>query len=189
MRVDYGSLIVDQLDFYWNVHLWPRLDGLTDREYRWEPVPGCRSVRAAPDGRWFLDETTPEPSPPPATTIAWRMIHIAHCMARRTNTFFAGDPDDDADIFAPGRLPPEIPGTAADSLDLLEREYWAWQGAVRGLDTRALEAPLGPRGAFFSDEPMIALVVHVNREVMHHGGEIGVLRDLYRAGLGGPTGG
>jgi hypothetical protein len=26
---------------------------------------------------------------------------------------------------------------------------------------------------------MAALVVHVNREVMHHGGEIGVLRDLY----------
>jgi hypothetical protein len=30
---------------------------------------------------------------------------------------------------------------------------------------------------------MAALIVHINREVMHHGGEIGVLRDLYRAGL------
>ena len=28
---------------------------------------------------------------------------------------------------------------------------------------------------------MAALIVHVNREVMHHGGEIGALRDLYRA--------
>jgi hypothetical protein len=28
---------------------------------------------------------------------------------------------------------------------------------------------------------MAALIVHVNREVMHRGGEIGVLRDLYRA--------
>jgi hypothetical protein len=28
---------------------------------------------------------------------------------------------------------------------------------------------------------MAALIVHINREVMHHGGEIGVLRDLYRA--------
>jgi hypothetical protein len=27
---------------------------------------------------------------------------------------------------------------------------------------------------------MAALIVHINREVMHHGGEIGVLRDLYR---------
>jgi hypothetical protein len=28
---------------------------------------------------------------------------------------------------------------------------------------------------------MAALVLHLNRETMHHGGEIGVLRDLYRA--------
>jgi hypothetical protein len=28
---------------------------------------------------------------------------------------------------------------------------------------------------------MAALVLHINREVMHHGGEIGLLRDLYRA--------
>jgi hypothetical protein len=27
---------------------------------------------------------------------------------------------------------------------------------------------------------MAALITHVNREVMHHSGEIGVLRDLYR---------
>jgi hypothetical protein len=29
---------------------------------------------------------------------------------------------------------------------------------------------------------MAALVLHVSRETMHHGGEIGVLRDLHRAG-------
>jgi hypothetical protein len=26
---------------------------------------------------------------------------------------------------------------------------------------------------------MAALIVHINREVMHHGGEIGLMRDLY----------
>lgn len=30
---------------------------------------------------------------------------------------------------------------------------------------------------------MAALIVHISREAMHHGGEIGVLRDLYRAGV------
>jgi len=25
--------------------------------------------------------------------------------------------------------------------------------------------------------------VHISREAMHHGGEIGALRDLYRAGI------
>jgi hypothetical protein len=30
---------------------------------------------------------------------------------------------------------------------------------------------------------MAGLIVHINREVMHHGGEICLLRDLYRAAL------
>jgi hypothetical protein len=30
--------------------LWPRLDGLTDDEYFWEPVAGSWSVRRADDG-------------------------------------------------------------------------------------------------------------------------------------------
>jgi hypothetical protein len=31
---------------------------------------------------------------------------------------------------------------------------------------------------------MVALIVHINREVMHHGGEICLLRDLYRGQRG-----
>jgi len=45
-----------------------------------------------------------------------------------------------------------------------------------------LERPLGPKGGAYADDSMLALVAHVNREVMHHGGEICLLRDLYRAG-------
>ena len=37
----------DQLDFHWQHRLRPRLEGLTDDEYLWEPVPGCWSIRAA----------------------------------------------------------------------------------------------------------------------------------------------
>ena len=37
------ALAVDQLDFYWNVHFWPRIEGLTDDEYFWEPVDGTWS--------------------------------------------------------------------------------------------------------------------------------------------------
>ncbi|MDV7268912.1 DinB family protein, partial [Rhodococcus oxybenzonivorans] len=31
----------------------------------------------------------------------------------------------------------------------------------------------------FADRSMAALVLHVNREVIHHGAEIALLRDLY----------
>src|ERR687898_593252 len=88
--MEWGRQLVGQMEFYWDVHLRPRLDGLTDDEYAWRP------------------------------------------------------------------------------------------DAIAALDDDAMSRPLGPRGEFFADEPMSALVLHVNRELMHHGGEIGLLRDLYR---------
>jgi hypothetical protein len=39
--------------------------------------------------------------------------------------------------------------------------------------------PLGPIGGPFAEDSVAALALHVSRETMHHGGEIGVLRDPY----------
>ena len=77
--------------------------------------------------------------------------------------------------------PAKLPGTAAGALRLLDLSYERWHGGLAALGRDGWERPLGPRGAWFADEPRAALVVHVNREVMHHGGEICLLRDLYRA--------
>src|SRR5262249_21970548 len=49
MGLEWNKLIVDQLEFYWDVHLRPRLDGLTDDEYFWEPVADAWNVRRAED--------------------------------------------------------------------------------------------------------------------------------------------
>jgi len=71
---------------------------------------------------------------------------------------------------------------AVDQLGfLLESSYHRWRDGLLSLDEKAFLEPLGPRGAFFADQPMAALALHLNREAMHHGGEIGLLRDLYRA--------
>ena len=47
---DLVSQLADQLDFHWTTLLRPRLDGLTDDEYFWCPVPNCwtagRAVQA-----------------------------------------------------------------------------------------------------------------------------------------------
>jgi hypothetical protein len=186
------ALAVDQLDFYWNVHLWPRLKGLTDDEYFWEPVDGTWSVRPNADGVLVFDgvDVPAEPDPPPVTTIAWRLVHIAvGVFHARASTFFGdGSVPDDADMFDPRHRPAELPGTAADALALLERSYRWWLDGVLSLDEEALARPLGPRGAFFADSPMASLVLHLNRETMHHGGEIGLLRDLYRATGAGSRG-
>ena len=180
VTVDWGSLVVAQLEFYWDVHLRPRLDGLTDEEYLWEPVDGCWTVR--PDGRggFTYDGYKQSPKPAPFTTIAWRIVHTATAMSTRTSTFFANDDSDD-DMFAVRHFPTTIPGTAADGVRFLEECYRDWHDNIAALDEEGMSRPLGPKGGFFADDPMAALIVHINREVMHHGGEIGVLRDLYRA--------
>ncbi|MET7397393.1 DinB family protein [Dactylosporangium sp. NPDC005572] len=181
-ELDWGRLLVGQLEFYWDMHLLPRLKGLTDEEYHWEPVPGGWGVRAGADGRFRADGPATQADPPPVTTIAWRMMHIAvGCFAIRSSAFFGdGSVPDDADMFDPRHEPPDLPATAAGGVEFLEDAYRQWRGHISALDEIAVRTPLGPKGAYFSDEPMAALILHINRETMHHGGEIGVLRDLYR---------
>lgn len=178
----WGDLLIGQLAFYWDAHLRPRLDGLTDEEYFWEPVPGCLTIRPDADGNYRADGDAPT-GPQPVTTIAWRMMHIAvGCFVTRSSTFFGdGSVGDDADMFDPRHVPADLPHTAAEGIAFLDDSYRAWHGHVSALGDAALQAPLGPKGAYFSDEPMAALIVHVNRETMHHGGEIGLLRDLFAA--------
>ena len=50
---------------------------------------------------------------------------------------------------------------------------------MRGLDAEALARPCGPAEGPFAEYPMATLVLHINREVIHHGAEISLLRDLY----------
>jgi hypothetical protein len=190
----WGSLLVEYLEFYWDYILWPRLQGLTDAEYLWEPVPDCWSVRQQADGTYQLDGDGDEPDPPPVTTIAWRMMHLgAGCLYNRANAFFGdGGAPADADMFDARFLPASLPATAGEAVEFMAEAYRRWHDGIATLDEEALRRPLGPRGAFFAKEPMAGLVLHISREVMHHGGEIGALRDLYRAGAGaaaGPAGG
>jgi DinB superfamily len=183
VKVDWGAVLVGQLEFYWAAHLRPRLQGLTDEEYLWEPVGGCWSLRRGQDGTYILDGHWPEPSPPPITTIAWRLIHIGvGCFATRTSAFFGdGSVPDDATMFDPRHAPADLPYTAAQAVTFLDTTYQQWHNAIAMLDEAALSKPLGPKGAQFANHPMAELIAHINREVMHHGGEIGLLRDLYRA--------
>ncbi|PRY29468.1 DinB family protein [Pseudosporangium ferrugineum] len=181
--MDWVRALTTQLDFYWETSLRPRLEGLTDEEFFWEPVEGCWSLRPGPDGDYRLDGAEPEPSPPPVTTIAWRILHIAvGVFHTRASTFFGdGRVPADATMFDPRHWPASLPGTAAGAVELLESSYRWWRDGVAGLDEEGLLRPLGPRGVFFAEEPMAMLVLHLNRETFHHGGEIGTLRDLYRA--------
>ena len=51
--------------------------------------------------------------------------------------------------------------------------------AERGLDAAALARPIGPKEGPWAEYSMAELILHINREVIHHGAEIACIRDLY----------
>ena len=57
--------------------------------------------------------------------------------------------------------------------------YRTWNDGVHGLSDADLAKPCGPAEGPYADESMTTLVLHINREVIHHGAEIALLRDLY----------
>lgn len=181
MDVNWNNELVEQTDWYWRNQLRPRLDGLSDDEYFWEPVDGSWSVRprgtsTAPitggSGDFTVDFAVPEPDPPPVTTISWRLAHvIVGVLGMRVAGHFGG-PEMDYGSFA-------YAGTAAEALSQLDEAYAAWVKGVRGLGADGLARPCGPAEGEYADYPMATLVLHINRELIHHGAEIAVLRDLY----------
>ncbi len=185
MNMDWNKELADQLDWQWQNHFRPRLDGLSDEEYFWEPVPGCWSIRprsaAAPvpdqdrygTGEFVIEYSFPEPAPPPVTTIAWRLAHvIVGCLGMRNASHFDGPAMDWRNF--------DYAGTAAQALDQLDAGYEAWIKGVRGLGEAGLAEPCGPAEGPFAEYSMAALVLHINRECLHHGAELTLLRDLYR---------
>ena len=181
--IDWTAQLLDQLEWHWNGQLRPRLDGLTDDEYLWEPAQPAWNVRPRDPARgaeqpgtgpFTVDFAFPEPDPPPVTTIAWRLAHIiVGVLDMRVASHFGGLPVDYQNF--------GYAGTAAEALAQLDDAYTAWTAGVRGLGEAGLAAPCGPAEGPYAEYPLAALVLHINREVIHHGAEIALLRDLYRA--------
>jgi uncharacterized damage-inducible protein DinB len=182
-EADWNAELAEQLDWHWQNQLRPRLDGLTDDEYFWEPVPGCWSIRpraevdpaiARGSGAFALEYTWPPPEAAPVTTIAWRLGHIiTGCLGQRSNFHF-GAPAADPKTF-------HYAGTAAQALAQLDEVYASWISGVHALGLDGLSTPCGPAEGPYAEYPLSSLIQHINREVIHHGAEIALLRDLYRA--------
>jgi len=188
--VDWSYELVDQLAMHWEHQLRPRLDGLTDAEYRWEPVPGCWNLRpraeattamAAGVGELVLDFERPEPVPAPVTTIAWRLGHLLVGVLGMRNANHFGGPAVD---YTSARWP----ATATEGLTAVDEAYGVWTEGVRSLGDDRLADPIGPAEGPWQDRSYATLVLHISREMIHHGAEIALLRDLYRATGGAPLG-
>src|ERR1700677_2364049 len=116
-----------------------RLDGLTDTEYFWEPVPNCWTIRRAGPDKYQADDSD-SAGIPPFTTIAWRLWHLVECYGGIRNPQWLGIERQPAGF---ERYDP-APATAAEAITVLERAHAFWQGLLHELPADSWSEPLGP---------------------------------------------
>jgi hypothetical protein len=147
-----------------------RVESLTDPEFFWEPVPGCWTVHPTEKGQWICDYADPAPEPPPFTTIAWRVVHIATCKIMYHEY-----------AFGPGKLTwdeLDIPPTAARAIAWLEEGQARLEAALAALNDADLTQMRSTNwGELW---PTWRIFWTMTCHDLHHGAEIGCLRDLYR---------
>jgi hypothetical protein len=164
------ELLAQQMEEAYQL-VWNRLQGVTDEEYFWAPVPDCWTVFPLSNGRWTYHYELPVPDPHPFTTVAWRVNHIALCKIMYHEY-----------AFGPAALTwqtIETPSSVADALAVLERGQRLLVDDLSGLaGDDDLDAPrLTNWGERWPTWRIFWTMIHHDA---HHGGEIGCIRDLYR---------
>src|SRR5699024_1883032 len=91
MALNWPGEILAQADFYWDYSLRPRLQGLTDAEFYWEPVPGTWTVRQLPDGRHAPDSAPSERDPDLVITVSWHLAYMVVVVLEACNNLNFGD--------------------------------------------------------------------------------------------------
>lgn len=158
---------------------------LTDDEYRWEPVGNCLSIRragaglAAEDqvgaGDWRRDRRPVDVSAPRFTTIAWRLSHLSEMLLLRADHLVGSHQLTLEDY--------RYSGDAVGAIAAFDTATAAWRSVLAGADDVALDEVGRSTYPYGSDPevPLLETVWWVNQELLHHGAEIALLRDLYGA--------
>ena len=171
---DAKAVVLDHGDAMWD-RLHGRLQGLGDDEYRWAPSPEVWTVRRRDGGAITVDGFGERDlDPAPVTTIAWRMWHIAvDCLDGYAERFL-------------NSTGARVTGaawhlSAADGLVDLEAAWTNFRTGMGDLDDGRWWEPIGAQFGPFAQHSTCDLALHAIGEVIHHGAEIALLRDLYRS--------
>ena len=169
---DLATLVFDSLDSLDDMvgALLERLEGLDDAEYLWEPVVGMWSVRSGADGVVVDFDLDRDIEPAPVTTIAWRLWHISSDCFDSYRARLEAQPD-------------EIHlGWTLSATEAIERVTTSWR-ALRAVlaATDDWYAELGESFGPWHRHCVADLAMHASNELVHHGAEVALLRDLFAA--------
>ncbi|GII99940.1 DinB family protein [Sediminihabitans luteus] len=176
-----AAMVRGQLGFSWS-ELAPRLATLTQAELDWEPAPDAlrvvrrgteRSPRTLGAGDWVMEWPAGPDSPQPRT-IGWLVAHLTEVFTERHASAFGDEPVHRDDV--------TFSGEVADAVTGLRQVVDRWRAGVDALDDDAfLTVGLSTATPVDAAAPFGHLVLHLDRELIHHGAEIMVLQDLHRA--------
>lgn len=181
------AMVQGQLGFSW-LEVRARLGSLTQEEFDWEPGPGSlrvvrrgkeRTPRTLGTGAWVAEWPGEHDSPVPRT-VGWLVAHLTETFFERWEWTFGEHRRRRADV--------EVSGEVGEAVAGLTRWVETWRAGVDALgEEDVLTVGRSQATEIDAAAPFGHLVLHLNRELIHHGAEIMVLQDLYRAAhpLGG----
>ncbi|MEE6274344.1 DinB family protein [Georgenia wangjunii] len=175
------AMVRGQLGFSW-LEVEARLRSLTQEEFDREPAPGAfrvvrrgdeRSERAIGTGEWVVE--WPAAGDGGGTrTIGWLVAHLTETFFERWEWTF-GERSRRRDDLA-------FSGEVGRAVDGLSRCVGAWSAGIAALgEDDAFTVGLSQATEIDAAAPFGHLVLHLNRELIHHGAEIAALQDIYRA--------
>jgi hypothetical protein len=146
-----------------------RLEGLTDREFFWQPVSGCWTIYQQESGRWTYHYAEPDPEPAPVTTIGWQLVHLGTCKLMYHEWAYGA-----AQLTWPEL---DVPHTAEAAIALLEEGQELLRNDLRDLSDADLDDPR--RTNWGSIWPAWRIFWTMADHDALHEGAIGHLRDVY----------
>lgn len=178
---------------------------VTDDEFFWEPLLGCWNLRRRSEchtptpfgtGDWVADfdaglveRAVRGEATEPLTTVAWLMWHIASVPGRLVELdFLAGSQPAESGWTSPYIADHPVFTSADEAVQTLRTGWNALRGALQGSTDEQLERRTrfwGYGGQPGPPAPAYQIVALLLNEISHHGTQVCVLRDLYRAQDGG----
>ncbi len=155
----------------WSDRFQSRIADLADEEFWSEPTADCWKI--FPDGSGgdfgliFTEEA-------PVTTMGWRLAHIIDLLKEdRCATYIGLEPE-------PSAAEEWVPTSADEAKRMVRDSTATFRRYVDATDETMLDEFV-PRRFDDADVTRHGFILHILDEVIHHGAEVGLLRDLWRA--------